>query len=80
MARSPNLDTCMAPRMVRSMWPLRGGRGRKREERWGKVRGGMTNVRSLVIFCNGVNGVPSFSEFLIVNVGLCVSGELKTQI
>ena len=70
----------MAPRMVRSMWPLRGGRGRGGGERWGKVRGGMTNVRSLVMFCNGVNGVPSFSEFLIVNVDLCVSGELKTQI
>ena len=40
----------------------------------------MTNVKSLVMFCNGVNGVPSFSEYLIVNVGLCVGGELKTQI
>ena len=37
MARSPYLDTCMAPRMVRSMWPLRGGGGRKREERRGEV-------------------------------------------
>ena len=39
MARSPYLDTCIAPRMVRSMWPLRGGGGggRKREKRRGEV-------------------------------------------
>ena len=85
----------MAPRMVRSMWPLgemggggeEGGREGRGEERGGGKRGeggregrdDKINVGHVQEEHDGVTGVPSLSELLVVNKGLCVSGKLKTQ-